>query len=800
MGEITWRSDLRLMSHQCNQNSQTGQQNECELVDNTTLHQLTTHATRRIPQKIGVRLFQSMRSKTKVTALATAIGTLPLLAIGTTVYDFANQSISQVPQTQKPQASSFLVNKVSSRLEGYGDIQLAAELSTVINPQIQQYIKVRQRTDNFVEKIDNDYHLVTYIPWKLANGLLVSSWKLILTANKATASASQNNLLQILAIRTVLTVFLVIAIATFLFKWGISPILNANKLVEKQGEGKFNPHIDLKGEDELTFLGFQINLVADQLKVLVTEQAEQSRHQEVQAKRTQLFTAITLRIRQFLSQKYILETTVEELRNLLGTERVVIYRFQEDGHGTVVAESVAAGWTQAINKHIDDPCLMPTQIHQYTNGRVRAVDNIYRAGLTDCYIETLEQFEVKANLVAPIFQDKQLFGFLIAHQCSQPRTWQEWEIDLFTQLTIQVGFALDQAALLEQIENARLYAEVISQEQRQQKEMLQQKLIEMMSSIEAASIGDLTVKAEVTAGEVGIVAEFFNSIIESLRQIVTTVKKAVQEVNASVSDNSGAVQLLALKALKQAEDLTCILDDVHQMTQSIQAVADNAIQAAEVARNAFDIARVSGKAMDRTVQSILNLQETVTQTANKVNLLGESSQKISLAVSLINQIAVQTNLLSINASLEMARAGDQSQGFTVVAEEIGELAAQSAEATREIQQILENIELGTSEVVKAMELGRTQVVEGANLVKDAKLSLEQILELSQQIDQLVQSISNATVSQAQTSQSVTILIKEVAEVSKSTSDCSEIVSSSLQKTLEVGQQLHQSASIFKTDN
>lgn len=621
-----------------------------------------------------------------------------------------------------------------------------------------------------------------------------------LTVNKPTTFASQNHLLHVLVIRTALTVFLVIAIASFLFKWGVRPILSANKVAEKQGMGKPDMQVELKGEDELGFLGFQINLMADKLKVLVTEQAEQSRRQEVQAKRTQLFTTITLRIRQLLNQKYILETTVEQIRNLLGTERVLIYSTKGDSYGSVVAESVAAGWTKAINKHIDDPCLKQTQIHQYIDGKVCVVNNIYQAGLKECYIKTLEQFEVKANLVAPIFQDKQLFGFLIAHQCSQPRVWQDWEIDLFTQLTIQVGFALDQAALLEEIENARLYAEVISQQQRQQKETLQQELTQMMSDIEAASTGDLTVRASVTTTEVGIVAEFFNFIIESLQQIVTTVKKAVEEVNASFFENSSAVQILALKALKQAEDLTHILDDVHQMTLSIQAVADNAIQAAGVANTAFDIATVSGKAMDQTVQSILNLQQTVTQTANKVNLLNESSHKISHAVSLINQIAVQTNLLSINASLEMARAGDQSQAFTVVAEEIAELAAQSAEATREIQQILENIELGTSEVVKAMELGKTQVVEGANLVKDAKLSLEQILELSRQIDQLVQSISSATVSQAQTSQAVTTLIQEIAKVSKSTSDSSEIVSNSLRETLEIGQQLHQSVSIFKTDD
>jgi methyl-accepting chemotaxis protein len=181
-----------------------------------------------------------------------------------------------------------------------------------------------------------------------------------------------------------------------------------------------------------------------------------------------------------------------------------------------------------------------------------------------------------------------------------------------------------------------------------------------------------------------------------------------------------------------------------------------------------------------------------------VNRLGESSQEISVVVSLINNIALRTNLLSINASLEMARVGDESQGFVVVVEEIGNLAAQSVQATTEIQKILENILLGTNDVVQAMSIGSTQVVEGANLVKNAKLSLEQIVDLSRQIDQLVQSISSATVSQAQTSAAVAILVKEIAKVSERTSDSSGIVSSSLQKTLEIAQQLQKSVSVFKT--
>jgi methyl-accepting chemotaxis protein len=233
------------------------------------------------------------------------------------------------------------------------------------------------------------------------------------------------------------------------------------------------------------------------------------------------------------------------------------------------------------------------------------------------------------------------------------------------------------------------------------------------------------------------------------------------------------------------------------MTRSIQQVAENASLAAAVARTASTTAETGGKAMDRTVQNILSLRETVAGTAKKVKRLGESSQQISKVVSLINQIALQTNLLAINAGIEAARAGEEGQGFAVVAEEVGELAARSAAATKEIEKIVENIQQETSEVVEAMELGTTQVVEGTHLVEDAKLSLSQILEVSRQIDALVQSISSATVSQAQTSQTVTELMKQIAQVSERTSNSTRQVSNSLKETVGIAQELQASVGTFK---
>jgi methyl-accepting chemotaxis protein PixJ len=520
-------------------------------------------------------------------------------------------------------------------------------------------------------------------------------------------------------------------------------------------------------------------------------QARLLQQQEVSAARERQLNEIVSRLRESLEEERIYRAAVTETRRVLGSDRVVVYQFDDTWKGTFVAESVEQGWTAALGSDLYDPCFKEKYIEQYRQGRVQAVGNLAEAGLSDCHLRQLQQYQVKANLVAPILINDELVGLLIAHQCSRPRQWQPTEVNFFRQVATQLGFALEQA---------RLYAQTqaLSEERRQKQEALQLQLVELLSEVEGASRGDLTVRADVTAGEIGTVADFFNSIVESLRQIVTQVKQSAEQVNASLGQNEGAVKTLADEALRQAEEVTQTLASVEAMTASIQQVARSAQQAAAVANSASATAETSGQAMDLTVQNILSLREIIGETSKKVKRLGESSQQISKAVSLINQIAMQTNLLAINAGIEAARAGEEGQGFAVVAEEVGELAARSAEATKEIERIVETIQRETAEVVDAMDQSTSEVVAGTRLVEDAKQSLGRILDVSQQIDALVRSISEATVSQVEVSETVTQLMQAIAAESERTSQSSLEISSSLRQTVDVARSLQATVGTFKT--
>ncbi|QKD83681.1 GAF domain-containing protein [Thermoleptolyngbya sichuanensis A183] len=520
-------------------------------------------------------------------------------------------------------------------------------------------------------------------------------------------------------------------------------------------------------------------------------QARLLQKQQAAAEKERQLAEIVARMRESFEEPRILRVAVTETRRSLNCQRVAVYAFDENWQGTFIAESVESGYPAALSNKIYDPCFAEKYVEQYRQGRVQAVADITQAGLTECHLEQLKPYQVRANLVAPILIGEDLMGLLIAHQCNAPRVWNQLEINFFRQVAIQLGYAIEQARLFNQ-------ANMLSEERRRQQETLQRQLMSLLDDVEGAASGDLTVRADVTAGEIGTVADFFNSIIESLRQIVTQVKRSANRVNESLGQNESAIAALANAALKQAEETTRIMNSVEVMTHSVQQVSQQAQQAATVAHTASATAEVSGSAMDLTVQNILNLREIIGETSKKVKRLGESSQQISKAVSLINQIAMQTNLLAINAGIEAARAGEEGQGFAVVAEEVGELAARSADATKEIERIVENIQQETVEVVEAMEQSTSKVVEGTHYVEDAKRNLMQILDLSRQIDELVQSISQATVSQVETSAAVSMLMQEVAQVSELTSDSSRKISGALAETVEVARELQASVGAFKT--
>ena len=516
--------------------------------------------------------------------------------------------------------------------------------------------------------------------------------------------------------------------------------------------------------------------------------------------KVRLFGDITFITRQNVKLEQIFPFIVRGARKVLQTDRVLLYKFNADWSGIIIAESVGDSWVKTLNTTIDDPYFKGRYVDLYRNVKVKAIDNIYREPeIADRHVRTLEQYDVKANLVAPIRKDGKLYGLLIAHHCSAPRVWQPSEIDFFSELVTQTEYILDRVSSIAQLERAKKIADKNALEQRQQTEVIQHQLKTLVGDIQNAVTGNLTVRTPVTSGEIGVIARFFNTTLENLQKIVLQVQSTSGIAIETVQGSEDNINNLSDDASRQAEAITVVLGQIQAMTESIHGVADNAQSAKQMVKQANETLENGDRTMNLTVDGILAIQETVEEAAQKVKRLGEASQKISRVVNLIRDLANQTHVLALNASIEANGTSSEGKGFAVVAEEVRSLSEQSTAATKEIEQILEEIQTETSQVATAMEAGREQVIAGTNLVETTRQQLTSIARVSGQIRQLVEEMARAATAQAKTSASVFKTMQEIETIAQQTSAKSVASAKSFNQLLEVAEELKDSVARFKVN-
>lgn len=507
-------------------------------------------------------------------------------------------------------------------------------------------------------------------------------------------------------------------------------------------------------------------------------------------RRAEQLKEITLFLASALTRQEVLELAVKEIHPAINSDRVIIYEFDPDWRGKIVAEAVVEGYPKALGARIADPCFADKYVEKYLKGRVQATPDIYQAGLTPCHLKQLEPFKVVANLVAPILVNKKLIGLLVAHQCSGARNWEQGEIELFSQLATQLGLSLERVNLVE----ARQRSEI---EQREAKEKLQKRALELLMEVDPVNQGDLTIRAQVTEDEIGTIADAYNATIENLRKIVSQVQSAALEVTQTTNVNEADVTLLQGEIQEQVENISAALDRIEAMSRSSSMVAQSAEQAEVTLQKAQESVKQGDIAMNKTVESILQISSSVQDASNQVKKLGEASKKISNVVNLIGGFAAQTHLLALKASIEAARAGEEGQGFAVIANEVRSLASQSAEATADIEKLVSEIQTETASVVLAMEESTVQVAEGTKLVGETRQNLNEITAATEQINELVNLIATAAIEQSENSEEVSDKMSNVATVAEKTTDSVIKLSDSFQKLLEVARLLESNVSQFK---
>ncbi len=496
------------------------------------------------------------------------------------------------------------------------------------------------------------------------------------------------------------------------------------------------PHYwEIEEIDFLSQLAHHVGLELERTTV-IAERDFLRKQVQTEAEWTEFFTQTVQYIHQSLSRKELLEITVEEVRRVLDCDRVVVYSLNPDQYGEVIAESVALGWTKALGRVIKDLCFEARYLEKYQNGRVRAIDNIYEARLTDCYIEQLEQLEVKANLITPIIYGGKIWGLLVAHQCSNPRKWQQYEIRWATQISTQVGFALDNAQLLQQLGQSSKTADYLIHQHKEQKEAFKQQLI------------------------------------------------------AILCNSTNTYENLTEDALNQSESLLDLLHNIAKINDIVKN-QESAINQTQNRKRQYDAKlQVIKKSIDLSLNGISSLQDSVQDATAKMNYVRESSQKIVAIVRLIQNLAKQIAQQSLNITIALGEHQNSNQESTIeLADTLLSHVQQLYKAIAKINPLLSGIDTEACQGKIAIDSALDKAVTGTKLIQDTQRNIEQIRTINGNISLLFAKFAQDSQNQTIISQSTGESVHKVVNLANQISEHSSAITESFQQIVSLTQEL-----------
>lgn len=376
-------------------------------------------------------------------------------------------------------------------------------------------------------------------------------------------------------------------------------------------------------------------------------------------------------------------------------------------------------------------------------------------------------------------------AYYVAYE-ARATAWLPWVFGLLSVLSLVL---LGRALLV----NARARAERSARQNLETQDAIL-KLLDEMGSL---ADGDLTIEAEVTDQITGAIADSVNFAVKEMRELVQRINVTSQHIAQESERTSKNARRLSDASAKQAEYINRTTEQVLAMAESMSEMSTEARRSTEVAKSSVEVAERGAKAVRDTVRSMTEMRQQIQQTSKRIKRLGESSQLIGEIVRLIEDLAEQTNILSMNAAIQAGMAGDAGRGFTIVADEVQQLAERSAEATKQITELVKNIQFDTNEAVTSMEQATRGVVEGATLADAAGRALVEIETVSENFAKLVAQIQAAARDQSQKATEVSSRMTKIRDVSTATSRDARRTARAIDQLTTLAHQLRESVSRFK---
>jgi len=325
----------------------------------------------------------------------------------------------------------------------------------------------------------------------------------------------------------------------------------------------------------------------------------------------------------------------------------------------------------------------------------------------------------------------------------------------------------------------------------------QQAILRLLDELAGLADGDLTISATVTEDFTGAIADAINYTIDQLRVLVSSINQTSRNVSQAAEDTQATALHLAEAAEHQAQEIAGASSAITEMAMTIDQVSSNAAESAGVADRSVALANTGSRVVQNTIGGMDMIREQIQETSKRIKRLGESSQEIGDIVSLINDIADQTNILALNAAIQASMAGEAGRGFAVVADEVQRLAERSGAATKQIEALVKTIQSDTHEAVTSMEQTTAEVVRGARLAEDAGVALEEIESVSKNLAALIQNISNAARQQASSAGHISNTMNIIQEITSQTSAGTTATAQSIGKLAAITNELRNSVAGFK---